>query len=427
MKRWYLPVSLVLVVSILFVVIVASQRGNTWTAEECGTIKSLWLGSLEPLPPDPSNRYADDPRAAELGHQLFFDSRFSADGEIACASCHIPELNFTDGLPLSKGVGTVPRKSMTITGTAYSPWLFWDGRKDSLWAQALAPFESPVEHGIDRGTVAHLVHEHYQEAYEALFGTLPDLDNPLRFPVPAGPVDNPDAKANWEQMAPEDQEAVTRVFVNVGKAIAAYERQIMPASSRFDRYVEALIERDTDTTETVLNQDEVAGLGLFIGKANCIDCHNGPLLTNNDFHNTGVPERAELPVDTGRALGARQVLESEFNCLSSYSDAEPEACAELRFLKVDGHELKRAFKPPTLRNVAEAAPYMHAGQFSTLQEVLDHYNRAPAAPAGHSELEPLKLSDRELEQLEAFLRSLSAPLAAPAEFLHPPDGLIDDQ
>jgi cytochrome c peroxidase len=419
-RRWGLLLGIALAVGALLVVMVASQRGNTWTAEERATLEGLWLGSLEPLPADPSNRYADDPRAAELGHRLFFDSRFSANGEVACASCHSPGLNFTDGLPLSKGVGAVSRKSMTITGTAYSPWLFWDGRKDSQWAQALAPFESPVEHGIDRGTVAQLVHEHYRGAYEALFGILPELDNPSRFPVPAGPVDNAAARANWERVASKDQEAVTRVFVNVGKAIAAYERRIVPGPSRFDRYVEALLDGDADTAETALVQDEIAGLRLFIGKAHCTDCHNGPLLTNNDFHNTGVPARAELPQDLGRALGARQALEDEFNCLSPYSDAGPGDCAELRFLKLDDHQLERAFKPPTLRNVEEAAPYMHAGQFATLRDVLEHYNRAPEAPAGHSELGPLNLSDRELEQLEAFLRSLSGPLQAPEGFLSSP-------
>jgi cytochrome c peroxidase len=109
------------------------------------------------------------------------------------------------------------------------------------------------------------------------------------------------------------------------------------------------------------------------------------------------------------------VLTDEFNCLSAYSDAAPEDCAELRFAKTDDHALERQFKPPSLRNVAERAPYMQAGQFATLREVLEHYNRAPSAPRGHSELKPLQLSEQELAQLEAFLRSLSGPLATPPE------------
>lgn len=402
---------------IAVVAVVAAAREPHWSADEITVLQSLSLDSLPPLPPDPSNVVADDTRAALLGHRLFFDTRLSGDGRVSCATCHRPDLAFTDGLPLAAGAGEGTRKTMTITGTAYGPWLFWDGRKDSQWSQALGPLENPVEHATDRTSVAHVVARHYEPEYEALFGPLPDL---AFLPPSAGPVDDPEARAAWQTMPPEDREAVTRVFANVGKAIAAYERRIVPGPSRFDRYVEALVGGDPDGAAQHLNEDEVAGLRLFVGEAGCTNCHNGPLFTNHEFHNTGVPARAGLPEDTGRALGAREVREDEFNCLSPYSDAEPGDCTELRFLKADGHELERAFKPPTLRNVAEAAPYMHAGQFATLREVLEHYDRAPAAPAGHSELEPLELSERQLERLEAFLRSLSAPLATPAELLRPP-------
>jgi cytochrome c peroxidase len=109
--------------------------------------------------------------------------------------------------------------------------------------------------------------------------------------------------------------------------------------------------------------------------------------------------------------GAWLVRNDEFNCLSRYSDAPPESCAELRFMVAAGTELTGAFKPPSLRNVAQTGPYMHAGQFTTLREVLEHYNRAPAAPVGRTELKPLQLSAVELAQLEAFLRSLSGAIA----------------
>jgi cytochrome c peroxidase len=112
-------------------------------------------------------------------------------------------------------------------------------------------------------------------------------------------------------------------------------------------------------------------------------------LTDNHFHNTGVPTAAGLPEDTGRALGAPQVKADEFNCLSQYSDAKPADCAELRYMITEGQELVRQFRPPSLRNVAERPPSMHAGQFATLEEVLHHYNNAPEAPVGHSELELL--------------------------------------
>ncbi|MCC7355436.1 MAG: cytochrome-c peroxidase [Anaerolineae bacterium] len=395
-------------------------RPLRWSQAEMDMLRSLWIGSLPPLPADSSNAVAGDPRAVALGHKLFFDTRFSASGQVSCATCHQPERTFVDGLPLAKGIGTMNRKTMTIIGTAYSPWLFWDGRKDSQWAQALGPLENPIEHGGTRTQYAHLIAGHYRTEYEALFGPLPDLSDRARFPATAGPVADPAARVAWEKMAPEDREAVTRIYANVGKAIAAYERQIIPGPSRFDTYAQALLAGETKTTQNTLTPDEVAGLRLFIGKAECTHCHNGPLFTNNAFHNTGVPAAAGLPEDSGRADGARQVLVDEFNCLSRYSDAEPEECTELRFVKTGEAALAGAFKPPTLRNVAESAPYMHAGQFATLRQVLAHYNRAAPGPVGKTELFPLGLSGKELAQLEAFLKTLSGPLTAPPALLAPP-------
>lgn len=384
-----------------------------WTDDEIVTLRGLWLGSLPALPPDPSNKVADDTGAAALGQKLFFDTRLSSNGMVACATCHQPALEFQDGKPFGTGVGTTTRRTMPLAGTAYSPWLFWDGRADSQWSQALGPLESAVEHGGNRTQYAHLIAQHYRTEYEVLFGQLPNMSDPARFPASAGPVADSAARTAWERMAAQDRERITRIYANMGKTIAAYERTIMPVASRFDRYVEALLQDDTAGMRAALAPNEVAGLRLFVGKAQCINCHNGPLFTNNDFHNTGVPAVPNLPIDTGRADGARQVLANEFNCLSAYSDAEPEACAELHFLKTDDHALERQFKPPSLRGVAERAPYMHAGQFTSLREVLEHYNRAPVAPAGHSELKPLDLSQQEIAQLEAFLRSLSgAPVQA---------------
>ncbi len=194
----------------------------------------------------------------------------------------------------------------------------------------------------------------------------------------------------------------------------------MPGPSRFNSYVDALVQKDFQTARQQLSPEEIDGLRLFTGKANCVQCHNGPLLTDNHFHNTGVPAAGDLPPDLGRSSGARQVLADEFNCLSSYSDADPQECSELRFLISDGEDLIRQFKPPSLRNVAERAPYMHAGQFDSLKRVLEHYNQAPAAPLGHSELKPLELTDEELEQLIAFLHALSGPLNVPQNWLESP-------
>lgn len=415
--KLYLPALLVFLGFALLLAACASFGQTRWNEDELATLRGLWIGSLPPLPPDPSNIYADNPDAAALGHKLFFDMRFSVNGEVACGTCHLPDQLFQDGTPLAHGVGTTNRRTMTVIGTAYSPWLFWDGRKDSLWAQALGPLENPVEHGGDRTMYAHLISEFYADEYTALFGPLPDL---AHLPPHAGPVADSDAAANWESMSPADRESVTRIYVNMGKAIAAYERLLNPGASRFDKYVEAVLNGDYESANQILTADEIAGLQLFIGKANCTNCHNGPLFTNNDFHNTGVPAADDLPEDTGRALGAQQVMADEFNCLSVYSDAQPEQCTELRFLVLDEHQQERQFKPPSLRNVFHRGPYMHAGQFATLEEVLNHYNTAPDAPAGHSELEPLNLSEKQIAQIIAFLKTLDGPINADPKWLAAP-------
>ena len=340
---------------------------------------ALSLESLEPPPPDPTNRWADNARAAALGRKLFFDERLSGNGRVACATCHVPGREFQDGLPLGKGMGATTRRTMPIAGAAYSPFLFWDGRKDSLWAQALGPLESPVEHGGSREQYVRTVADHYRDEYQRVFGPLPDLGK---------------------------RDAVTRVFVNIGKSIEAYERRIRFGPSRFDRFVSEW-RKSGAMPAGILDKEEIAGLKLFVGKGRCAECHSGPLMTNNEFHNTGVPARPALPKDRGRAVGRTAVKSDEFNCLSRWSDAARWQCWNLYLLPDPSAETEQRFKVPTLRNVAERAPYMHAGQFATLAEVVEHYNRAPVASAGHSELKPLHLEPEETRQLEAFLRTLS--------------------
>lgn len=406
MKKYILLTGIFLTLS-AGILLGCSAQASLWSEAEVGLMRSLWIGSLPELPPDPSNQFADNPRAVALGAKLFSDTRFSSNNEVSCATCHIASKDFQDGLPLAQGVGTTDRRTMPIAGTAYSPWLFWDGRKDSQWAQALGPLESAVEHGGTRAQYVKLIQEHYKDEYEAVFGELPDFSDESRFPVPAAPIDDETAAANWAGMTEADREAVTQVYVNMGKAIAAFERTIMPGTSRFDLYVEAVLANDISAARDIFTPDEEAGLKLFLNEANCTRCHNGPLLTDNDFHNTGVPALADLPEDTGRALGAQQVLADEFNCLSSYSDATPEDCRELRFMLAEGEELERAFKTPSLRDVANRAPFMHAGQFSSLEEVLDHYHFAPPSPSGHSELEMIHIGPNGQAQIVAFLKTLT--------------------
>ena len=415
--KFYFPTLLVIAGFLLLTTACSTIGGARWSEDELNALRSLWIGSLPPLPADPSNKYADDPGAAAFGQKLFFDTRFSSNGKVSCGTCHLPEKLFQDGTSLANGVGVTDRRTMTVIGTAYSPWFFWDGRKDSQWAQALGPMESPVEHGGNRLYYAHLIDQLYREEYEAIFGAMPEVSH---LPMVTGPTQSPEVSAAWESLSPEDREAVTRIYVNMGKSIAAYERLLIPGESRFDQYVEAVLNQDYASAKEILNEEEVAGLRLFIGKANCTNCHNGPLFTNNDFHNTGVPAAKDLPEDYGRSTGAEQVLADEFNCLSVYSDAQPDQCTELKFLVIDAHQQERQFKPPSLRNVAERGPYMHAGQFSTLEEVLNHYSTAPEAPAGHSELEPLNLSQKQIEQIIAFLKTLDSPIHADPQWLSAP-------
>ena len=382
----------------------ASETGiNAWDQKDISAIRSLWIGSLPPPPKEPSNAYADAPAAIALGKRLFFDVRFSGNLKVSCATCHRPDMSFTDDLPLAHGMGSTTRRSMPLLGVAYNTWFFWDGRKDSLWSQALGPIESNVEHGFTRTACAFIISRHYRKEYEAIFGKMPDIKDVVASPV----TEDVAVLKAWISMTPAQRDDVNRIYANMGKAIEAYVRTIVPGPSRFDIYAKALIDNDTNALSKTLTPDETAGLKLFIGKAKCTNCHNGPLFTNGDFHNTGVPTPPKMPPDLGRADGIRKVLLDEFNCLGKYSDAGSGDCAELRYMDTDTTKYSGAFKTPTLRNVAERAPYMHAGQFSTLKEVLEFYHRSNSHELGHNEL-----SDKELGQLEAFLRTLSGPVIA---------------
>jgi cytochrome c peroxidase len=383
---------------------VAVEDGTAWTREQVAVIRSLSLARLEPLATDPSNRFADDAKAAALGKQLFFDTRLSANGKVSCASCHDPARGFQDGIPLSHGVGTMARRAMPIAGTAHSPWMFWDGRKDSQWSQALGPLESSVEHGGSRAQKAHVIANAYRAEYVSIFGPLPDLN---AIPRTGGPVDDPAAHNAWNSLSQQQRDDVTRVYVNIGKAIAAFERTVQHERTRFDDYADALTD-DGHEDAHAFSPEEIQGLRIFIGRGNCTQCHNGARLTDNSFHNTGIPAVPGVSPDRGRTDGARNVLADEFNCRSSWSDAKAGDCTELEFLNADGPELEGAMKTPSLRDVAGRAPYMHAGQIRTLEDAVDHYNRAPRSAIGHTEIHPLKLNVNERAAVVAYLRTLSA-------------------
>lgn len=384
---------------------------SPWTEAEVAQLRSLSLASLPPLPPDPSNAVADDAKAAAFGERLFFDPRLSANGGISCATCHQPLRHFTDGLKKGQAIGTSKRNTPGIVGTAYSPWFYWDGRRDSQWAQALSPLEDPNEHGMHRLGVVDVVAEDpsYRTVYTGLFGALPEPDNVVGASNLKSTETASNRAAEWSAMTESDRHAVNRAFANIGKAIAAFERTLLPGATRFDGYVAAVISGDGRSQAELFSDDEVRGLRLFIGEANCLQCHNGPLLTNNEFHNTGVISAPRETPDTGRAAGVRDALADPFNCLGAFSDDPTRSCDELDYVRT-GEELIGAVRTPSLRNVAMTAPYMHKGQLASIAEVLVHYNEAPEAMIGHNEAEPLGLSSRELGQLEAFLGTLSSPV-----------------
>ena len=410
MRFWLALCPVVLIIWFLFINL---EHPSVWSDNELKAIQSLSLAELKPPPPDPTNLVAGSVEAARFGHKLFFDEQLSITGTVACASCHIPTQNFRDLLPKAIAIGEAKRRTPSITGGAYSPWQYWDGRKDSQWSQALAPLERTLEHGGNRTFYARYVLDKYRDEYELIFGLGPDLSDIDRFPVHAGPVENLEWSSAWQKMTPQDRDSVNRIFVNIGKAIAAYERLILPGQTRFDEYAEALLSGEEISD---FSYDEVEGLRLFIGRANCIDCHNGPLLTNNEFHNTGILSAGgEIP-DKGRVQGIRELLADPFNCFSKYSDA-PDSCSELSFVRT-GPELIGAIKTPSLRTLKP--PFMHKGQLATLKDVLKHYSEAPASMIGHNEAKPLKLTLHELTQLERFLTTLEASQASDSKWLKAP-------
>ena len=392
-----------------------------WTADEIKIIETLHIDSLPLVPKDTSNSISENPLAAKLGHSLFFDTRLSANGKVSCATCHQPDNFFTDKKTKGMGIGSSRLNTRSIVGSAYSPWLYSNGRKDSLWSQALSPLEDPNEHASNRVQIAKLLtnDSYYRSTYESVFGPLPDLSNPERYPAKAAPLPGKLGTA-WQSMSEQDRGLITEIFVNTGKAIAAYERLLVPGPSRFDSYVKAVSENNLKIQEQSFSNSEIRGLRLFISKASCIDCHNGPLFTNNEFHNTGVISSPTDTPDKGRIDGIRIVKTDIFNCMGVYSDDLNQNCEELQYARYNMPELLGAIRTPSLRNIKSSAPYMHSGQIETLAEVIQHYNLAPLSMIGHNEAEPLNLSLFERRDLLAFLKTLEAPLSTHQNWLISP-------
>jgi len=367
-----------------------------------------------PDPPgDPTNAVYEDAAAARLGQALFFDTGLSANDEVSCATCHAPDQGWGDGRRKAKGIGHRPRHTPTLWNVAYNRWFYWDGRKDTLWSQALAPLEDPNEHGMSRLEILHLLADdpEYARAYADVFGSRLDLSDTARFPAAGRPMEHEPRHPHhlaWESMEPDDRLVVDRAFSNVGKALAAYQRLIVSRRAPFDVFVEGLDDGDPEKL-AALSDPAQRGFSLFVGKASCHVCHDGPNFTDMEFHTNRVATGEG--VDPGRALGILRLKADPFNSASEFADDGGRVGASKLSLAKRGWHIPGEFKTPTLRNVAGTAPYMHEGQMPTLQEVVRFYSTlegaAPPDSTGEQLIRAVGLTESEQADLIAFLLSLT--------------------
>lgn len=363
--------------------------GVGWSARAlCWIGVALALGSAPgaageptelPVPPGvfPPEIPEDNPPTAakvELGQKLYFDTRLSTDGSVACASCHHPTQAFADprGTPTSAGVGGAlgTRNAPTVLNAAFLTSQFWDGRAATLEEQAVQPLVNPIEHGFaDRAAVVAQLGalEDYPPLFDAAFG--------------------------------DDEITLERV----GRAIASFERTLLSLDAPIDRFLAG----DADAIPAAAKR----GWELFNGKARCNTCHGHvgvlPLFTDDLFHNLGVGvEGIDFDGVSRRAAAAVEGGES----IDELALSDSEASQLGRFLVTGEPKDLGAFKTPQLRNVALTAPYMHDGSEATLEDVIAFYDRGgndnPYLDGG---MRPLELTEQEkaalVELMETFTSS----------------------
>lgn len=399
-RTWLLPVVLVATLGLIAALLDPGVSATIeFSAAELATIQKL--ADLPAPPPSPTNRFADDPRAAEFGRQLFFEPRLSANGQISCATCHDPAKDFTDGRTTARGLADTTRNTPTILNAAHGFWSFWDGRADSLWAQALGPIESPAEMGSSRGALWQLIHSDstLRAKYEKIFSAMPELET-KQLPPHAKP-----GSTGWDALPIGDRQILDRFFANLGKAIEAFERTVQSSTTPFDEFARGLREGRQDLVDE-LSPAAQRGLKTFVGRGQCTLCHFGPNFSDGEFHNIGFAPRAGQKIDIGRYDGVKLARANPFRGTGPHSDDTSEAANQrLHFVALKTNNMGE-FKTPTLRNLAGTAPYMHDGRFADLREVLRYYSTLPEKPlVGHMEesLIPLELSKTEVGDLVAFL------------------------
>jgi cytochrome c peroxidase len=406
--------------------------------------------ALPAPPPDTSNRFADNAAAIEFGRKLFDEPGFAGPlldgdndgsssalgnkgetGKVACASCHVASSGFSDNRSYQKqislGAGWGRRRAPSLLDVGQARLLMWDGSKDALYNQIFGPIESVVEMNSSRLFVAEQVFALYKADYESIFGALPPLDNTKRFPalsakdtgckpmkvdpdpVCDGPFHGiPGDHAEFDGLTAEDQDRVTEVVVNIGKALGAFERTLGCGVGRFDAWVHG--------DDAALSPEEQRGAALFVGRAQCVSCHSGPFMSDQKFHNAGLqPELVQASFidlgDRGAANGLQVAIDSPLNTRGRWSDS---AGNDDRLPQSIEPSMEGAFRTPTLRCVSQRPAFMHTGQLGRLDDVVAFFNRGGDARgfSGVSELRPLGLSSAEQADIVAFLRALDgAPVA----------------
>ncbi|MCY2986471.1 MAG: cytochrome-c peroxidase [Planctomycetota bacterium] len=311
------------------------------------------------------------PERVALGRKLYFDKRLSADGTISCATCHDVTRGFTDQLPVSEGIGKQfgKRNAPTTLNAALLQTMFWDGRSPSLDHQARLPILNPVEMGMpDEATALKAISgdAEYQDAFQKAFGR----------------------KINYEDL---------------GLAMGAFERTLVFLDSPFRKFLAS--------DEKAISAQARAGWELFNGKARCMTCHpmnpSNPLGTDNRFHNIGVSARhqdfealAQRAVKALGADGSEQKLD-ELAVGTNLSELG-------RFMVTHNRPDIGSFRTPLILNIAITPPYMHDGSLATLWDVIDHYNKGGEANLFlDGGVEPLALTEAEIDQLVAFLFTLT--------------------
>jgi cytochrome c peroxidase len=344
-----------------------------------GALVSLFIALITPAHGDvplglPAMRSAPDAAGlAELGRRIFSDTRFSVDGKISCATCHISERRFTDGRATARGLRgrELTRKTPSLLNVRYQTSLFWDGRAQDLATQVRAPLLGPLEHALRDETVVGQI-ARQDESYAAAFARLlhvPKADLSLR---------------------------------EVSLALVAFEKTLVAGDSPFDRY-------EYGHDRRAMTPTEIRGLELFRGRARCESCHrigeNSALFTDGEFHASPVPIPALVLAQLGELTSKVATLRSrgEVDALNALIAGDRDVAALGRFVVTLQPKDIGAFKTPSLRNVALLGPYMHDGSIEQLAQAIEFelYSRS-------RENYPLVLTEDERADLLQFLQALTS-------------------